>query len=156
MRLQSWKECIKAYPAWYTFYGEEDYASLKLFQRKWKIFYYPDVLIHHRVSVSLRKNQETDWDLRSRRSLHASWSNYLIFYPRELAYKKILYSIKEQLRIKFIKGDFKILKALFLAAFDLNRFSDKRKKLNTRLTKTEIRSYLKMREAPIYWRVEDE
>tara|TARA_R110002012_G_scaffold281843_2_gene471410 strand:- start:949 stop:1863 length:915 start_codon:yes stop_codon:yes gene_type:complete len=155
MRKSAWDGCIESYPDWYKFYGEEDYASLRLFNSGWKIFYFPEVLVHHRVSIKNRSST-SDSLIRSRRALHAAWSNYLIFYPRALAYKKVLYSIKEQLRIKFIKGDFKILKALFLAAFDLKRFSDKRKELNTRLTKTEMRSYSKIPEAPIYWKVEDE
>ncbi|WP_028377706.1 glycosyltransferase [Leeuwenhoekiella sp. MAR_2009_132] len=150
-RTEVWKNVVVQYPDWYQFYGEEDYASLKLFKAGWHIYYFPQVLIHHRVSLKKRKRQKESQS-RTRRSLHAAWSNYLIFYPRTIAYQRILYSLKEQIRLKLLKGDLKLIKYLSLAILDLIQFTPKRQRLNFRLDNDQLRNYLNLPQAPIYWK----
>ncbi|MBX9807986.1 MAG: glycosyltransferase family 2 protein, partial [Flavobacteriaceae bacterium] len=37
-RMKAWHS-IPNYPAWFIFYGEEDFASYQLFKKNWKVFY---------------------------------------------------------------------------------------------------------------------
>ena len=150
MRMESWYQANLKYPEWYTFYGEEDFASMRLLQKGWEIYYFPQVLVHHRVSIKKRKKQ-TDYLLRNRRSLHAAWSNYLIFYPKNYIARKLVYSIKEQIRLKVLKGDLYILWSILLAIWDLIRFSSKRNKFNYRLNSKDYLAYSKLEKAPLYW-----
>lgn len=149
-RTEVWRNVVIRYPDWYQFYGEEDYASLKIFKAGWHIYYFPQVLIHHRVSQKERKQQKGSRS-RTRRALHAAWSNYLIFYPKALAYQRIVYSLKEQIRLKLLKGDLALTKFLFLAIFDLIRFAPKRQGLKFRLDNNQLSDYLNVPQAPIYW-----
>lgn len=150
-RLEAWRNSVKSYPEWYKFYGEEDFASLKLFKDDWKIFYFPDVLIHHRVSIKNRQNNHADKTIRTKLSLQSSWSNYLIFYPNSRAWYKIIYSIKEQLRLKFFKGDFNNILPIIRALRELCKHKKYRKNLDLKLSKEELRDYLELPPAPIYW-----
>lgn len=53
-RMKAW-HCIPNYPAWFIFYGEENFASYQLFKKNWKVFYLPEVLVYHRVDIKARK-----------------------------------------------------------------------------------------------------
>lgn len=150
MRKSAWDGCVESYPEWYQFYGEEDYASLKLFKLGWKIFYFPQVLLHHRVSVANRKKSSDNLQ-RTRRSLHAAWSNYLIFYPKLKGWYKIVYSVKEQIRLKFFEKNGIIVKTLFLAGNDVFKNRKVREKLNLRLPEADLSEYLQLPEAPVFW-----
>lgn len=149
MRMSAW-DIIGEYPAWYMFYGEEDFASLKLFKRDLEIHYLPSVLVHHRVNVKQRKKNK-DYLTRSKRALHAAWSNYLIFYPITLWPRKIAYSIYAQFKLKVFKGDFQCLFALLLAFFNLIINYPLRVKNRDKLTNDEVEAYLNLNNHNLYW-----
>jgi len=96
-RMKAWRE-IPNYPAWFVFYGEEDFASYQLFKKNWEIHYLPEVLVHHRVDVKSRKNNR-DYVIRLRRSLRSGWFLFFLFYPIQMIPKKMAYSIWIQLKI---------------------------------------------------------
>ena len=154
MKREVWNNCIKSYPQWYHFYGEEDYASLKLYRKGLKIFYFPKVLVHHRVHISDRK-KNFDYSRRAIFSLHAAWSNYLIFYPKPEAYFKIVYSVKEQIRLKLLKGQIEIIRTIFLAFWLLMNNYSFRNKISLSLSRIELKKYLSLPQAPIYWTTND-
>lgn len=148
-RMKAWRE-IPNYPAWFVFYGEEDFASYQLFKKNWEIHYLPEVLVHHRVDVKSRKNNR-DYVIRLRRSLRSGWFLFFLFYPIQMIPKKMAYSIWIQLKMKVFKGDLKVLKALFLALFDLIRMTPKIIKNTNRLTEKEYIEYQKLPWTKIYW-----
>ena len=149
-RMSAWNE-IPEYPEWYKFYGEEDFASFHLFKRNWEIHYYPDILVHHRVHVKSRK-KDKDYIDRTRRALHAGWSNYLIFHPMKLISRKLGSSIWSQMTNKVFKGDLKAFLGLILAIYDLIVNFTKIKGGIQRLTMDEFRNYNRLKETKIYWR----
>lgn len=148
-RMKAWRE-IPNYPAWFVFYGEEDFASYQLFKKNWEIHYLPEVLVHHRVDVKSRKNDK-DYVIRLRRSLRSGWFLFFLFYPIRMIPKKMVYSIWIQLKMKVFKGDFKVLKVLLLALFDLIRMMAKIIKNTNRLTEKEYIEYQKLPKTKIYW-----
>jgi len=44
-------DAIPEYPEWYAFYGEENWASLQVYQQHFSVHYVPQILVHHRVAV---------------------------------------------------------------------------------------------------------
>ena len=154
MRKSAWDNYITSYPEWYHFYGEEDYAAMKLFRAEQMVFYFPKVLVHHRVSLKNRKKSAEETNLRSQWALQAAWSNYLIFHPKQKAWFKIIYSIKEQLRLKFLKGDFDILMSIGKAGLALIQNRQHRQKLDLRFSNERLRAYLSLPQAPVYWKPE--
>ena len=154
MRKSAWDNFITSYPEWYHFYGEEDYAAMKLFRAEQMLFYFPKVLVHHRVSLKNRKKGAEETSLRTQWALQAAWSNYLIFYPKQKAWFKIMYSIKEQVRLKFLKGDFSILRTLGSAGIALIQNRHYRKKLDLRFSNEELQTYLSLPQAPVFWKPE--
>ena len=153
-RMKAWKNSVENYPEWYHFYGEEDYAAMKLFRAKQMVFYFPKVLVHHRVSLKNRKKSVEETSLRTKWALHAAWSNYLIFYPKQKAWFKIMYSIKEQLRLKFFKGDINILMSIGKAGLALIQNRQHRQKLDLRFSNEKLKAYLSLPQAPIFWKPE--
>jgi glycosyltransferase involved in cell wall biosynthesis len=148
-RMEAWKQ-TPGYPAWFIFYGEEDYISYHLFLLKWEIHYLPSVLVNHRVELRDRKNQ-TDYTIRLRRSLRAGWILYLLFYPVPLIPRKILSSVKAQFSNRILKGDLRALLALVLASFDLLRFLPKIVKNRKGLSKKDYNAYNHLPPTKIYW-----
>ncbi len=115
----------------------------------------PEILVHHRVNVSARKNDK-DYQIRRRRSLRAGWYNYFMFYPISKVPKKMGYSIWQQLKNHTFKGNHKATFAMFQAIFDLlinfvNVF-----KTSNRLTNKEYKEYCNLTEAKIYWQSNNE
>ena len=149
-RMSAWND-IPNYPEWFIFYGEEDFASYQLFKKKWEIHYLPEVLVNHRVDVKSRK-KNPDYSLRLQRSLRSGWYLYFLFYPIKIIPRKLASSIWNQLKSKIFKGDFKALKALLLAMFDLLFSIPKIIKNANRLTTEEYLSYQKLEETKIYWK----
>ena len=147
--LEAWKQ-IPDYPSWFIFYGEEENASLNLFRQQWKIYYLPQVLVHHRVNVKQRKDHK-DYLVRLRRSLRSSWYNYSMFYPITMLPNKIGYSIYQQLRLKVFKGEIKVLKSLSLAVFDLFYNLPRIIKQRRPLSRQQIKSYEALNRTKIYW-----
>lgn len=152
-RMSAWREVLD-YPAWFVFYGEEDFASYQLFKKKWKVYYLPEVLVNHRVDIKARK-KGSDYSLRLQRSLRAGWYLYFLFYPISLIPKKLAYSIWIQLKLKVFKGDFRALKAIILALFDLLFSTLKIIKNANRLSMQEYKDYQQLDETKLYWNPED-
>ena len=148
-RMSAWRE-IPDYPAWFIFYGEEDFASYQLFKKKCEVHYLPEVLVNHRVDIKSRK-KNADYSLRLQRSLRAGWYLYFLFYPVKIIPGKLAYSIWMQLKLKVFKGDFKALKALLLAMLDLLFSIPKIIKNANRLSIKEYHAYQKLQETKIYW-----
>ena len=152
-RMKAWRD-IPEYPAWFVFYGEEDFASYQLFKKKWEVYYLPEVLVNHRVNIKTRK-KDSDYSLRLQRSLRSGWYLYFLFYPIYFIPRKLAYSIWQQLRRKVFKGDFRALKALILALFDLFFSIPKNIKNANRLSMKEYKEYQNLEETKLYWNPED-
>lgn len=148
-RMKAWRE-IPEYPDWFVFYGEEDFASYQLFKKNWEIHYLPEVLVNHRVDIKARK-KNTDYTLRLRRSLRSGWYLYFLFYPIQYIPRRLLYSIWIQLKTKVFKGDFKALKALILAFFDVAISIPKIIKNANRLSLKEFKNYQNLEDTKLYW-----
>ncbi|PAM94227.1 glycosyl transferase [Flavobacterium sp. IR1] len=152
-RMTAWKD-IPDYPAWFVFYGEEDFASYQLFKKKWKIYYLPEVLVNHRVNLKARK-KGSDYSLRLQRSLRSGWYLYFMFYPLRLVPKKMAYSIWMQLKLKVFKGDLKAFKAIIFALFNVFFSIPKIIKNANRLSLGEYHEYQKLERTKLYWQPED-
>ena len=152
-RLQTWRE-IPYYPEWFVFYGEENFASYQLFKKNWEVHYLPEVLVHHRVDVKSRRNQ-TDYSIRLRRSLRSGWYLFCLFYPYQEIPRKMLYTLWIQFRHKVFKGDFRALKAIILAMFDLIWNIPRLIKNSNRLTQKEYERYNQLPETKLYWKPEN-
>lgn len=152
-RMKAWRD-IPEYPAWFIFYGEEDFASYQLFKKGWKIHYLPEVLVNHRVDLKLRKNN-ADYVVRSRRSLRSGWFLFFLFYPVRTIPKKLMYSIWMQFKLKVCKGDMKALRAISFALLDVALAIPKIMKNSNRLTLEEYNAYQKLPETQIYWEPEN-
>jgi glycosyltransferase involved in cell wall biosynthesis len=151
-RMEAWRS-IPNYPAWFIFYGEENFASYQLFKKNWEIHYLPAVLVHHRVDVKSRKNN-ADYVVRSRRALRAGWYLFFLFYPIKTIPRKMAYSLWMQFRLKVFKGDFKALQAILLAVLDLVWNMPRILKNSNRLTEKEYEAYNQLPETKIYWHPE--
>ncbi|OXG08789.1 GT2 family glycosyltransferase [Flavobacterium araucananum] len=149
-RMSAWRD-IPNYPAWFIFYGEEDFASFQLFKKEWQVYYLPEVLVNHRVNLKSRKNN-ADYSLRLQRSLRSGWYLYFLFYPFKTIPGKLAYSVWMQLKSKVFKGDLKALKALFLAAIDLVFAIPKIIKNSNRLSSKEYKIYQELEDTKLYWK----
>jgi len=152
-RMEAWRT-IPNYPVWYEFYGEESFASLQLFKKKWQVHYFPYFLVQHRVNLKIRSKNKSDLSFRLRRSLRSDWFNLFLFFPLMSALKSFSYSFVMQLKSKVLKGDFKTILPLTLALFDLIIHFPKVLKHRNALTKQEYEDYLKLNEEKIYWEPE--
>jgi len=153
-RKTAWNE-IPDYPDWYIFYGEENFASMQLFKKNWEVHYLPEILVNHRVELKKRYIANNDFEIRFRRSIRADWFNMLLLYPISKIPRILLYSIWIQYKTKIFKGDFRILKPLFLAKWDLITHFGKIVKHRNALTLEEYQKYTKLKEAKIYWKPEN-
>ena len=152
--MKAWRS-IPNYPEWYFFYGEEDFASLQLLKKGLEIHYVPEILVHHRVNVSARKNDK-DYQIRRRRSLRSAWYNYFIFYPFSIIPKKMTYTIWQQIKNHTFKGNFKATLAMFQALYDVVVHIPNFIKNSNRLTIQEFKEYSNLPKAKIYWSPNDE
>ncbi|MBF7090622.1 glycosyltransferase [Flavobacterium sp. ALJ2] len=152
-RMSAWKD-IPDYPAWFVFYGEEDFASYQLFKKNWEIHYLPEVLVNHRVDLKSRKKNK-DYSIRSRRSLRSGWYLYFLFYPFSAIPKKMAYSIWMQLKTKVFRGDLIALKGIILALWDLLFSIPKIIKNANRLSIKEYQEYQKLGDTKLYWKPAD-
>ncbi|MBS7786408.1 glycosyltransferase family 2 protein [Flavobacterium sp. CYK-55] len=151
-RMSAWR-AISGYPAWFVFHGEEDFAAYELFKKDIEIHYLPSVLVHHRVDLKARKNN-ADYAIRLRRSLRSGWSLYLMFFPMNRIPRLLAYSIWMQLKSRVFKGDYRALKALILAGFDLITFGPKIIKNANRLSEKEYQEFEKIENIRLYWKPE--
>ena len=148
-RKKAWEE-IPNYPAWFVFYGEEDFAAFQLLKNHWEIIYNPNVLIHHRVDIKSRKNNN-DYRIRLRRSLRSGWYLYLLFYPLKEIPRRFMYTLWIQLKKKTFKGDVKATIAILQALFDVFLNIPKLIKNSNRLTKKEFKLYQELPDTKLYW-----
>ncbi len=153
-RMAAWKS-IPDYPEWYVFYGEEDFASFQLFKTSWHILYVPEVLVHHRVDLGLRKLAK-DHNKRLRRSLAAGWFNYLLFVPLHKIPRKMAASVYMQFRTRILKGNPTALKALVLAFTDVLTAIPKIRANSNRFTDSDYADYFALEEARLYWKPEND
>jgi glycosyltransferase involved in cell wall biosynthesis len=151
-RMKVWNE-IPNYPAWFIFYGEENFASYQLFKRNWQVYYLPEILVNHRVDINARK-QHKDYIERQRRSLRAGWYLFFLFYPLKTIPRKMMYSLWIQFKSKVFQGDFKALLAIVFALLDLVWNIPKIIKNSNRLTQKEYESYNQLAETKLYWKPE--
>ncbi|MCF6129918.1 glycosyltransferase family 2 protein [Flavobacterium sp. AS60] len=152
-RMNAWRD-IPNYAEWFGFYGEENFASLQLFKKKWEVHYVPELLVQHRVDLKNRTQTNQDFTFRYRRSLRADWYNYFLFFPLSKIPRKLAYSIWMQCKSKIFKGNFKVVSPLFRAIFDLIFAIPKLISNRNGLTSEEYSNYLKLNEAKIYWKPE--
>lgn len=152
--LKAWRT-IPNYPEWYFFYGEEDFASFQLLKKGLEIHYVPEILVHHRVNVSARKNDK-DYQIRRRRSLRSAWYNYFIFFPFSIIPKKMTYTIWQQIKNHTFKGNLKATLAMFQALYDVVVHIPIFIKNSNRLTIQEFKEYSNLPKAKIYWSPNDE
>jgi glycosyltransferase involved in cell wall biosynthesis len=148
-RMTAWR-AIANFPDWFIFYGEEDFASYQLFKKNWQVHYLPEVLVSHRVDVKARKNN-IDYTKRLRRSLRSGWYLFFMFYPISKIPRKMAYSIWMQLKSKVFEGDFKALKAIVLALFDLIWNIPRIIKNSNRLSNKEYQDYIDLPKTKLYW-----
>ena len=153
-KMSAWKS-IPNYPDWFVFYGEEDFAAYQLFKKNIEIHYLPEVLVHHRVDVQARKNNQ-DYQLRQRRSFRSGWYLYFLFYPFSVIPKKLVYTLWIQIKTKTFKGDFKATLGIIQALFDVILNFPKLLKQSNRLSSSEYQSILKLPPTKLYWKPEDE
>ncbi|TRX20922.1 glycosyltransferase [Flavobacterium franklandianum] len=151
-RMQTWRD-IPDYPAWFIFYGEENFASYQLFKKNWEIHYLAEVLVHHRVDIKARK-QHKDYIERQRRSLRSGWYLFFLFYPYREIPRKMAYSLWMQFKLKVFQGDFKTLLAIGLALLDLVGNIPRIIKNSNRLTQKEYETYNALPETKLYWKPE--
>ncbi len=151
-RMKAWRS-IPEYPAWFIFYGEENFASYQLFKKNWEIHYLPAVLVHHRVDIKARR-QHKDYVQRQRRSLRSGWYLFFLFYPKRVIPLKMGYSLWMQFKLKVFQGDFKAFLAIGLALLDLVCNIPRILKNSNRLTKEEYDTYNQLPETKLYWHPE--
>jgi glycosyltransferase involved in cell wall biosynthesis len=151
-RMEAWRS-IPSYPAWFIFYGEENFASYQLFKKNWEIHYLPEVLVHHRVDLKSRK-KNSDYVVRTRRGLRAGWYLFFLFYPLKTLPRKMAYSLWMQFKLKVFQGDLKALQAILLAVLDLVWNMPRILKNSNRLTEKEYEAYNQLPETKIYWHPE--
>lgn len=147
--LQAWRD-IPNYPEWFIFYGEEEFASYQLFKKGWEVHYVPELLVHHRVDIKVRKN-DSDYLQRQRRSFRSGWYLYLMFFPLKSIPKKMAYTLWMQIKNKFFKGDLKASCGVFIAILDVFLNLPKIVKARNRFSKEEFKRYNNLEPTKIYW-----
>ncbi len=148
-RMAAWRD-IPQYPEWFVFYGEEDFAAHHLFMKGWEVHYLPSVLVHHRVEVKQRKQQQ-DYIIRTRRGLRSGWYLYFLFLPWRFVPRKIAYSIWVQLKIKIFKRDWKAALGIVQAMGDLFIHLPKIMKHRKALSLLQYQEFSKLQDTKIYW-----
>lgn len=151
-RMKTWRD-IPNYPEWFVFYGEEDFAAFQMLKKQWEIHYLPSILVNHRVNIKARKNN-ADYSIRLKRSLRSGWYLLFLFYPTRKILREFTYSLWIQLKAKVFKGDFKALRAIVLALFDLIWNIPRIVKNSNRLTTSEFEVYSKLSQTKLYWQPE--
>jgi GT2 family glycosyltransferase len=152
-RMSDWRK-IPNYPEWFIFYGEEEFAAYQLFKKKLEIHYLPTIFIKHRVDLKARKSNNSDYIQRLEKSLTAGWFLFFMFYPVQKIPRIFIYSIWMQLKLKVFKGDFKALKAILLALFDLVLAIPNIIKHSNRFSIKEFKEYEALQPTKIYWQEE--
>lgn len=148
-RKEAWK-AVPDYPAWFIFYGEEEFAAYHLFKRKIEVHYNPKVLVHHRVDIKQRK-KEKEYTIRLRRSLRSGWYLYFLFFPWNKIPRLLLYTLWIQLKTKVFKGDFRAFLAITGAILDVFLNLPRLMGNSNRLSLKEYAEYRALEKVKIYW-----
>lgn len=151
-RMTAWNS-IPEYPDWFVFYGEESFASFNLFKKGWEIHYNPEILVHHRVNLKARKNND-DYRLRTRRSLRSGWYLFFLFVPLSLIPRKLAYTLWIQIKTKILRGDWRAGIGIAQAIGDVIINFPRLIKENNRLSYKEYREFSKLPEVKLYWQPE--
>jgi glycosyltransferase involved in cell wall biosynthesis len=152
--MQAWRE-IPEYPAWFVFYGEEQFAAFQLFKKGWEVHYVPEILVQHRVEIKERK-KDKDYYVRMRRALRSGWYLYLLFYPWNKIPKRLAYTLWMQLKLKVFRGDLKAGWAIVLALWDVIVNLPRILKNSNRLTSKEFEEFSNLPPTKIYWTPDQE
>ena len=153
LRTEAWNS-IPNFLDWFVFYGEENYAAFHLFKKGWQIHYIPEDLVHHRVNLKERKN-DSDYQLRLRRSLRSGWYLYILFYPWNTIPKLFLYTLYQQIKLKVFKGDLKAFLALMQAICDVVYNFPRLLKNSNRFSEEELDTYKNISGPELYWSPEN-
>lgn len=153
-RMNAWN-AIPNYPAWFRFYGEENYISYFLFKQDWQVFYQPHVFTHHRVSLKERKFNK-DYIIRQKRSLRSGWFLYVLFFPKANIPRFLVYSFFIYLKKSIISLNLKSMVALFLATLDFLIFLPKLIINRNALSREEFKKYQNLTSVPLYWKPKNE
>jgi len=148
--MKAWHN-IPNYPAWFVFYGEEEFASYQLFKNHWEVHYVPEILVQHRVEIKARKS-DSDYVQRQRRSFRSGWYLYFLFYPWSVIPKKLVYTLWMQIKTKVLKGDGRATKGLLLALLDVLIHIPRLLKESNRFSSDEFKKYSNLEPTKIYWR----
>ncbi|GAA4976013.1 glycosyltransferase [Algibacter aquimarinus] len=148
--MEAWK-AIPNYPEWFVFYGEEDFAAFQLFKKEWDVFYNPNILVHHRVSIKNRSKHK-DYYTRLRRSLRAGWYLYFLFYPTKQIPKRFIYTLWVQIKTKIFNGDLGAIIPIIKAIFDVLTNIPKLKTNSNRLSLKQFEEFSKLPSVKIYWK----
>jgi len=151
-RVAAWRE-IPDYPEWFEFYGEEKFSALQLHRKGWAVHYLPSVLVHHRVDMKARRAQ-ADFLRRYRRSVRADWYIFFLFYPTGTVYRKMAYSLKNQIFTKVLRGQPKLLLPIVGALWDLMRNFRNIRRGRSVLSKEKYDSFMALAPTKIYWKPE--
>lgn len=147
--MKAWRD-IPNYPEWFVFYGEEDFAALQLFKKNWEIQYLSTILVHHRVDIKSRR-QQNDYQIRLRRSLRSGWYLYFLFYPINKIPRKFFYTLWIQIKKKVLRGDIKAAFAILQALGDIVFNFPKLWRQSNRLKTSEFKKFNNLIETKIYW-----
>ena len=151
-RMEAWR-AIPDYPAWFVFYGEEDFAAFQLFSKGLQVHYVPALLVMHRVDVRARRSN-SDYTVRQRRSLRAGWYLFFLFLPLNVIPRKLVSSIWAQFKNKVLTGDWRVLRAMGLAFLDLIRSLPRLIKHSNRLSRAGYEEFKSLPPTKIYWQPE--
>jgi GT2 family glycosyltransferase len=152
-RMSAWRD-IPAYPEWFGFYGEEDFAAVQLFKKYWEVHYLPQVLVQHRIDPKARRNAK-EFRFRYRHSIRAGWHLYFLFYPLAKIPGKFGYSFWMQLR-KVFAGDFKVVVPLFMAVADVIAAIPNYIRNRNGLSAKEHAAFSRLPDTKIYWQPQNE
>lgn len=152
--MKAWKD-IPNYPAWFMFYGEEDFASFHLFKKGWEVNYVPEILANHRVDIKGRK-KDKDYQQRTRRAIRSGWYLYFMFFPWKVIPKRLAYTLWMQIKLKTFKGDFQATLGIFQAIGDLVINIPRLMRLSNRLSVKEFKEYSNLPNTKLYWFPENE
>lgn len=152
--MKAWHD-IPNYPAWFIFYGEEDFAAYQLFKKGWEVYYVPEILVNHRVDIKSRKKNK-DYKTRQRRALRAGWYLYLMFFPWILIPRRLGYTLWVQIKSKIFKGDFQATVAILQAMGDLIINIPRLMRQSNRLSAKEFEEFSKLPNTKLYWFPEKE
>jgi GT2 family glycosyltransferase len=148
-RMAAWKS-VPDYPEWFQFYGEENFASMHLFEKGWRVDYLPQILVHHRVDMKARSRHAAMMETRARNALRADWYNFALFLPLPVFLRKMGSSLWHQLR-SVVKGK-RPLSPILLAMKDFVGHIPKLARQRSAMGRAGYRAYEVLPPAQVFWK----